>query len=425
MQITQHQHADRVELALEGRIDANWSDYLSRQVESLVESGCHQIDLNLERISYISSAGVAVLVRWNAQLRKARGELRVVQPSSLVAQVLKLSGLLQHLTGSPASPRAPEVPSSEAIRSFDRGGIRGDLRELARGVPPATVAVRGEPQRLEDRGFANATPTALQCDENLTALGLLAFGESASEARGHFGEGLAVAGAAMVHPADGSEIPDYQLRQRDYRPRLQMLYGLEVRGEPAGRMRFEAQGGSRGVIGLSELLELLLDETGRTGVALTLIAESACVIGASLRKSPDGDWEGPPWEFPRVRDWLSFTTERTTEKGLVVVVGVATRHPSDPLVPCLRPASRTSQIWQHCHAALFPYRPVPQTEMVLPEFVSTLFQHGSARSVLHLVNDERPVEGLGETDLLRGTVWFSELPGEGLDGNLAGQGART
>jgi len=427
MQITHRDHEDRVELDLEGRIDANWADYLSRALESVVEAGQHRVDLNLARVSYISSAGVAVLVRWYQQLRKAGGQLRVVQPSKLVAEVLQLSGLANHLMAAAAAPVAAPAPEAgkPAGQTSTRDGIVLESHASNSAPLPLSVEMLGDPERLATDGFGEATSIPLVCDPELTAIGLMAFGKSGAAARGHYGEGLAVAGAAIIQPADGSDIPDFQVRQADFLPQAQMLYGLAVRGSFGRRTRFEAGGAPRGVVGVGALVDHLLDEAGWAGMVFALVAESACVIGASLRKSPDSGWEGAPWEFPRVREWLSFTTERTSEKGMVVVVGVAHRQPSARLGRFLRPVSAGSGTGLHCHGALFPYRPVPQTELVLPHFLGSLFQTDSARGVLHLLHDERPVEGLGQTDLLRGTAWLSPLEPDSAPGTSTGKAGRA
>ncbi|MFN9374405.1 MAG: STAS domain-containing protein [Planctomycetaceae bacterium] len=430
MQITHRDVDDRVVLDLEGRIDANWADYLSRALESVVESGRHRVDLDLARVSYISSAGVAVLVRWYQQLRKAGGQLRVVQPSKLVAEVLQLSGLANHLLAA-LTPPAPTPPADTPVATPPSGqastrlGVALESHASSSTPVPLSVQLLGDPTRLQSAGFGETPAVPLVCEPELTAIGLMAFGDSGAAARGHYGEGLAVGGAAMIQPADGSDIPDFQVRQQDFLPRTQMLYGLAVRGSFARRTRFEAGGAPRGVVGVGELVDILLDESGWAGMVFALVAESACVIGASLRKSPDSGWEGPPWEFPRVRDWLSFTTERTSEKGMLLVVGVVHRQPSASLARFLRPVSGGSATGLHCHAALFPYRPVPQTELVLSQFLQSLFQTDSARGVLHLVHDERPVEGLGQTDLLRGTVWLSPLEHVSAPGGLPGKADRA
>jgi hypothetical protein len=43
------------------------------------------------------------------------------------------------------------------------------------------------------------------------------------------------------------------------------------------------------------------------------------------------------------------------------------------------------------------------------ESVTSLLGTDSAQTVLHLMSDDRPFEGLGETDLMRGACWVGPL----------------
>src|SRR4051794_39166035 len=57
MQITQHPAADSLEMRLTGRIDATWAEHLSKNIETAVRAGCHQVVLNFAGVDYISSLG--------------------------------------------------------------------------------------------------------------------------------------------------------------------------------------------------------------------------------------------------------------------------------------------------------------------------------------------------------------------------------
>jgi hypothetical protein len=113
--------------------------------------------------------------------------------------------------------------------------------------------------------------------------------------------------------------------------------------------------------------------------------------------------------FPTVRDWLTFTSERTDERNLVLIVGVAQRAPQPETALCLRPIGPGTQSLGHFHAAVFPYRPLPKGRLELAETVSSVVGTESARAVMHLLADERQFEGLGQTDLMRGACWAGPL----------------
>jgi anti-anti-sigma factor len=81
---------NRVDLmTVSGRIDS--SNYA--QLETAVSQARDKIVLNLAGASYMSSAGVRVLVSRLKQCQRNNGDLRLSEPSSQVIEVLELTGL--------------------------------------------------------------------------------------------------------------------------------------------------------------------------------------------------------------------------------------------------------------------------------------------------------------------------------------------
>ena len=67
----------------------------------------------------------------------------------------------------------------------------------------------------------------------------------------------------------------------------------------------------------------------------------------------------------------------------------------------------------HCHAVVFPYRPLRRGGLDLAVTVTDLAA-STPLAVLHLVADPHPVLGSGRSELARGSVWFAPLDvGEG------------
>jgi hypothetical protein len=63
----------------------------------------------------------------------------------------------------------------------------------------------------------------------------------------------------------------------------------------------------------------------------------------------------------------------------------------------------------HVHALVFPYRPLPAGHIRLPETVASLLEGSLAQSLLHLMADDRPYEGVGQTELFRGACWCAPV----------------
>jgi len=396
-------------------LDANWADLVAKSIETAIRAGHHEVDLDFAEVSYISSAGIRILLKYAKQLKAARGALRVVRPTDAVLSVIRLSGLAGILLHPAAASEAtvsgtstgPQATESEP-RRWQQQGVNLESYELS-AAGGLEGHVLGRPEAFANGQLSAAESQRLRCIGDTLAIGLGAFGQQSEDTQNRLGESLAVAGVAVTLPTDGSSVPDYQLMEGELVPELHLVYGLVAKGSFSRLIRFEAGRSQRGVMGLGELVETVLQELKSDCAALAILAESASVVGAMLKRSPALAGGQALLAFPTVRDWLTFTTERTDERNLVLIVGMADRAPKPEAVPSLRPIGPGTRAFGHFHAAVFPYRPLPKGKLELAEAVHSVLGTESAQVVMHLLADEREFEGLGQTDLMRGACWVGPL----------------
>jgi anti-anti-sigma factor len=79
-------------LAFEGRLDTQTSPDAQQQLTRLIEEGETKILVNLEKVDYISSAGLRVLLVIAKQLKTTDGELRICSLNEVVKEVFDISG---------------------------------------------------------------------------------------------------------------------------------------------------------------------------------------------------------------------------------------------------------------------------------------------------------------------------------------------
>jgi anti-anti-sigma factor len=79
-------------LAFEGRLDTQTSPDAQQQLTRLIEEGATKILVNLEKVDYISSAGLRVLLVVAKQLKATDGELRICSLNEVVKEVFDISG---------------------------------------------------------------------------------------------------------------------------------------------------------------------------------------------------------------------------------------------------------------------------------------------------------------------------------------------
>ena len=117
---------------------------------------------------------------------------------------------------------------------------------------------------------------------------------------------------------------------------------------------------------------------------------------------------GDLFDFPDVRRRLTFTAEPAFRGSLALVVGVVQK-PDGPIPAAqLRPLG-DGQLAGHFHAAAFSFRPFKKGRLVLGDTVRTLFEDTGVQGVLHLLNDNRPVVGVGQSEFARGACWIEPI----------------
>ena len=401
MEITRTEGPDGLDLAVTGRLDAYWADHLTNAIDEAIRGGAHRVALDLAGVGYLSSAGIRTLLVAHRELARVGGALRIVRPSDAVSGMLEMAGLLDLLVLRPTEP-APIVAHGRTVK-LDAGSL--EVWPLdAKGALECRVL--GDPGRLE-RGYGADQLRTESFPRGTFGLGLGAFGRDFEDCRGRFGELLAAGGAAAYLPTDGTNVPDFLLASRTTAPEVRVLYGVRCSGALAFHARFEASVDR--ALGLSALVAAALDLAGADRVGMVIVAETAGLVGAALRRSPALADDLPELAFPEVRRWVSFTSDRAFASSQALVVGVAARGGgAEGVEAFLRPLGADG-IRGHFHAAAFSHRPLPRGPLELDATVAGLFETEALRGLLHLVHDDRPITGLGESELRRGGLWAAPI----------------
>lgn len=85
---------DKLILGLEGRIDAVNAPEVQKEIDECLEANPHtSLDLDFEKIQYVSSAGLRVLLR----LRKKEPEFRIINVCTEVYEVFEMTGFTEML----------------------------------------------------------------------------------------------------------------------------------------------------------------------------------------------------------------------------------------------------------------------------------------------------------------------------------------
>ncbi len=414
MEIKKQIVGDRAEIQVIGRMDAYWAALLATALDDAVREGLHEISLDLSEVSFMSSAGIGVLVGCYKQLQAIRGVFTIGSASRKVEDLIERSGLRDTLL--PENRPAPAA--AERLRPSAVPPKRGEQIERPEGTfelfplseeAEVKAGLIGDPALLHGCQFQKQDCTTQTFQESAFAVGVGTLGDSFDTSEGRFGEFLAAAGAVAYLPTDGTNVPDYFVPVGSSVAHVQVCYAASFQGSFAKMARFESNKDSR-TITLSQLVEAGLEFAAADRVGMVIVAETTGLVGAALRRPPtQASSLSAPFEFPEVRNWLTFTAERAYSRSLALGVGLVTRREQDALSPVLRPLGSKGQLRGHFHAAAFNYRHLQRGEIDLTDTIRSLFDNDSLQGVLHLLNDDRPTTGVGDSEFVRGAIWVAPV----------------
>ncbi len=96
MTITKKTNGSSLEIALEGRLDTNTAPQLEAELkEALPEA--ESLVLDFEKLAYISSAGLRVLLAAHKTM-SAKGGMKVIHVNDVVSEVFEVTGFSDILT---------------------------------------------------------------------------------------------------------------------------------------------------------------------------------------------------------------------------------------------------------------------------------------------------------------------------------------
>ncbi len=395
-----------LEVRVSGRLDSHWSAQLTSELNEVIREGARHIRLNMADVQFMSSTGMRVLLSAFKQLKALQGSFLVTEPSDQVRSVLELSGFEKLLSLKATTQTAEKAPGSEKLL---KNGLIIDLfRESS--VEPMRCRMVGHPDQIESSGESELTIEEVSLPRNVLSLGIAAFGNDAADCRGRFGEFLAAAGVAACRATDEeSGAPDFLIASGPFVPRAHLLYGAVCTGDLSILIRFETEKGNPHA-GLTALMRTALDVAQSEAVGFVMVAESAGLIGASLRQSPPLLKErGTFFSHPALRRRLSFTPERVHKRDLAIVAGIVAAPGNAKMAPFLRPLGADQTLLGHCHAVVLPYRPLPMGSIKLTDTIPGLFEGVSPQNVMHLLSDDRDIVGGGDSEFVRGAIWCGPL----------------
>jgi len=387
-----------VHLRLIGRLDNHWSQSLDEVLHESAREGARHVRLDFSGVTYLSSAGADVLLKHHREAMALNGSLEIAAASERARSTLRLMGFVELLvagtsaSGSRRKTLSIPLPLESESATYESRVLDGKK---------TVCSVVGSPDLQADG-------STISIYRDVFAVGVGALGATQDECRDLFGEFVGAAGGAAYMPTDGTATPDYMLSTAmGLVPTIQAVHAITFRGAPGYQLRFEANSPDAGVP-LSDIVRTSLSLAGTPTVGIVMAADITGLVCARLRRPP-ARTGGVQFDFPAVREWLSFTPEREFARFSALVVGVASASPSASIAPFLRPVSGEHQ--GHFHAVVTAFRSLPRGKLPVADIVASWLQPRSIISVVHLLRDAREIEGAGESAFQRGACWIFPIAG--------------
>ena len=167
MEITRRAVEGWTELAIVGRLDGYWAEHLDTGLADAVREGHHKLRLDLSNVSFVSSAGIGVLVKFYKRLEAIHGALVIVRASGPVRTVLDMTRLTAMLVDD-----TPDDPGTLTLGStVVRRGLVCELFELEAGARMRVRAIGGE-HAVGSPADRQVAPVALSCPASTIAVGI-------------------------------------------------------------------------------------------------------------------------------------------------------------------------------------------------------------------------------------------------------------
>jgi anti-anti-sigma factor len=399
MQIHSEKRGKYLMVTVAGRLDAAWADYFTDTFLSFIRNGEHSLLVDSSGITFLSSAGIRALVKVSRELRIVQGSLQLAGSNEFVSKTLETTGFGNLLLTHFPDDALPGQPTREAMKAPD------DIYLLdSAGVLSLTVLAA-----WHSWGSLNAEAIQrLKLHPNSYALGIGSPAPDLAEAEGGYGEFIAVCGHLALLPPGEKSRPDYLVPEKDFLPEICALQALFAEGSMKTLMRFMPDE-NFARYGVSKLADMALQMADSELAAFVCIAETDGITGAYLIDSPDQPHlreSGNPADLKGV---LAYCGEKVFAGELALIFGIVARGEAASGNLLLKPLPANPSLHAHMHVVVFPYQPIPNGKIDLHTQVEKLFGGPPPRAIMHLIDDDRLVAGLGETTLVRGALWIAPV----------------
>jgi len=273
-------------LRLDGRLDAHGADLAEPAFQAIDHKSAVVIDL--EKVPYLSSAGIRLFVALQKDLQSQGGRLVLAAVQPYCRDVLRVSGLDQFFTIEETAAQAfGEL--GESCTAYTRPA--GRFVYHAGAKPFGSIEVLGHIGNVLASRVTPELMAGKKFSSKEYSIGLGALGPSDEDVLPLLGEMITIGGTMVWLPTDGNDTPDFLVPRQDSDSVLiRTGFNVSLAGEFNEYVEFEAAT-DKGVT-LAEIYETLMSLARerrpefRGAIGLAMRAEVGELYGCGVVKSP-------------------------------------------------------------------------------------------------------------------------------------------
>lgn len=383
-------------LAPEGRIDSLSSPEIRQKIEGLILKGQRVIVLDLQKVAYMSSAGLRVLMESQMKLKNVGGEIILFQAVPNLLDLLKMSSF-DRVFRIPADRADLErsLSANTASAAVQKQEIDGNLfQTINTPAAPGKLFAIGSQEPLANSSYAEDDAITVAASRIQFGTGLASLGGSFEECKQYFGETMIVNRNFYFYPAVKRPAVDFMLcPPDDTNIQYQFLHGFGFNGAYSHCISFECL---KGTFDLTRLVNSVFQMVEADRIGLVFLAESKGFWGMHLRKVPIV--ENRPTNGKTIFDnenfseWINFPIEAGEMNHIIAGVGIAVRNPANESPEVCELLGKEKNF--HIHAGVFAKEPLAKRPERFDEELKRVMTGLEITKVQHALGHSRFGNGL-------------------------------
>jgi len=311
-------------LEIQGRIDGLTAVEIKHAFDQAINEGQRHLIVDFKGVSYMSSAGLRIILETHKSLKVIGGELLLFSIPINVADIFRVSGMAPMLNIFHDLPslkkHLSETAGDDSSNKVEFEGIPFEIRVVS--DKSGRLLQYGSSDKLLDSSYSGSDVIRVDQSEIFYGTGISALGDDFTDYQELLGESVILNRHFFSYPPIRRPFVDYSFYTKEFNQKINFLHGFGLDGNFCGILHFEsAEGGTT----LSKLVHAAGIIAHSNIFGIVILALSGGILGMYLKKSPI--LENRPGRKkildPDIfHEWMSYSLEEEGFHKTIVGTGI-------------------------------------------------------------------------------------------------------